>query len=124
MLIKREAFVGGVTLVAGEELIAPVAGEQGGHAGFARHAGTVVGANGGRVRERLVVILHDLRNGVVGVAGRKAEFVVIGTEMLGCGAGKTDFAVHRLGKKNRVGVHGRVPLVHEGNDAAAVRAPA
>src|SRR5258708_6783984 len=101
MLIESEASVGRVTLVAGEEFVAAVTREQCSHAGFARHASTVVGTDGGRVREGLVVILHDLRNGVVCIAGGQAKFVVVGAEMLGWGAGKTNFAVNRFGKKNR-----------------------
>src|SRR2546427_1013953 len=124
ILVKREAFVSRVTLIACEEFVTSVAREQCRHAGFPRHAGAVVGADGGRVREGLVVILHDFRYSIVGIPRSKAEFVMVGAEMFCRSAGKPNFAVNRLSKENRVGVDRRVALVHEGNDAAAVSAAA
>src|SRR5258707_961716 len=122
MLIQREALVSSVTFVSREEFVTSVARKQCGHAGYARQAGTVVSADGGRVGEGLVVIVHDFWDSVVGITRSEAEFVVVGAEMLRRGASESDFAVNRLSKENRVGVDGRMALVHEGNNAAAIGA--
>src|SRR5260370_15355420 len=122
MLIQREALVSSVTFVSREEFVTSVARKQCGHAGYARQAGTVVSADGGRVGEGLVVIVHDFWDSVVGITRSEAEFVVVRAEMLRRGASESDFAVNRLSKENRVGVDGRMALVHEGNNAAAIGA--
>ncbi len=46
--------------------------------------------------------------------------MVVGAEMLRGGARKTNFAVNRLGKENRIGVDRGMTFAHEGHDAAAV----
>src|ERR1700723_2313427 len=123
-MVNLKTLVGGIAFVAGEEFVATISGKQRFNALFAGHFRAEIGADGGGIGKRFVVIIGDLRDRFDGIAGIQAELVVLRVEKLGGRASVADFVVARFGKENREGARRIEFFREERGDAAAVRAAA
>ena len=113
--------LGRVLGIAGEQLVAALAGQHHGH-GLARQLRHQVGGDRGRLRDRLVLVPHQARQLAQQVVGAHHDLVVIGVQVLGDAARERQLVVGGPGFAGRArSCHGPAPGVEahrEGLDRA------
>src|SRR5262245_26489232 len=124
-VIAGEDSLAPIALVAAEDLIAAVTGEEDPHARLARIPGAQVGGQRRVVAERLVVGLNDVREALERLVGRDDFRVVSGSEMSSRQFRVLELVVALFLKANGEGLDAlaREPA-HQAHDHAAVRAAA
>ena len=104
-LIAREDPVARVALVAAEDLVASVPGQEPAHAAFPGQLGAEVGADGRVVPERLVVGLDETGEEVQRLVRGDDVLVVGGAELLRGQVGEAQLVVALLTEPDGEGVH-------------------
>jgi len=118
--IALEQELLGVTGVAGEQLVAPVARQEAGLAVFPCQTRAVIGGHGGGIAEGLIVAARDERDGIDDVLGGDLVLVHAGAEVASGDAGVIQLVVARFVETDGIGVGGLAahPPQHAGDGGA------